>query len=203
MDSTLIDAECIDELARAAGTEEFVSEITRKAMNGDLKYSEALIERVRTLKGLDIEIAQKAMDEIPLMPGAEELLDHIRSHGYSTAMLSGGFTLKSEQVGKLLKIDHVYSNVLEVKDGKLTGKVSGPMTGDNSKEIVFEKLAHDHGITTKDCIVVGDGANDICLFKKAGYSIAFNPKPILCQYADVVIKEKNMKALIPVIDSLQ
>ncbi|MBP2031329.1 phosphoserine phosphatase [Methanohalophilus levihalophilus] len=203
MDSTLIDAECIDELARAAGVEDFVSDITRKAMNGELKYSEALIERVKTLKGLDIELAQKAMDEISLMPGAEELLEHIRTHGYTTAMLSGGFSLKSEHVGKRLKIDHVFSNILEIKDGKLTGNVSGPMTGDNSKEVVFEKLALEHGISTEDCVVVGDGANDICIFKKAGYSIAFNPKPILCQYADVVIKQKNMKAIIPVIDSLQ
>ena len=203
MDSTLIDAECIDELARVAGAEEFVSDITRRAMNGELKYSEALIERVKMLKGLDIELAQKTMDKIPLMPGAEELLEHIRSHKYRTVMLSGGFTLKSEAVRERLKIDQVFSNVLEVKDGKLTGKVSGPMTGDNSKELVFEKLAHEHGLTTEDCVVVGDGANDICIFKRAGYSIAFNPKPVLCQYADVVIRQKNMKAIIPVIDSLQ
>ncbi len=77
------------------------------------------------------------------------------------------------------------------------------MTGDNSKEKVFEKLAHEHRLTTEDCVVVGDGANDICIFKRAGHSIAFNPKPVLCQYADVVIRQKDMRAIIPVIDSLQ
>jgi phosphoserine phosphatase len=203
MDSTLIDAECIDELARVSGTADLVSEITNKTMNGKLKYSEALIERVRMLKGLDIKLAQKTMDEIPLMQGAEELLEYSRYLGYNTAMLSGGFTLTSERVGKLLKIDHVYSNTLEVKDGKLTGNVSGPITGDNSKEVVFEKLAREYGLATEDCVVVGDGANDICIFKRAGYSIAFNPKPVLCQYANVVIRQKDMKAIIPVIDSLQ
>jgi phosphoserine phosphatase len=203
MDSTLIDAECIDELARVAGAEEAVAEITRKTMNGGLKYSEALRERVGMLKGLEVGIARETMEEIPLMPGAVELLGHVKDLGYITAMLSGGFTLAAGRVGEVLNMDHVYANILEIKEGKLTGKVTGPLAGDNSKEIIFEKIAREHGLKPEDCVVVGDGANDVCIFKRAGYSIAFNPKPILCRYADVVITQKDMKAIIPVIDSLR
>jgi len=116
-------------------------------------------------------------------------------------MVSGGFTLSSERVGKLLGIDHVVSNELIVKDGIITGEVVGSLTAQNSKELVLEEIAAQHGIAPEDCIVVGDGANDICIFKRARYAIAFNSKPVLRQHADIVIIEKNLKAVIPVIES--
>lgn len=202
MDSTLIDAESIDELARAAGVVDKVSVVTEKAMNGDIDYNQALKDRVKLLKGLKLETALEAMNAMQLMPGAEELVKHVKSLGFKTAMLSGGFTLSTDRVGKLLDIDYVYSNVLAVKDGCLTGEVSGPMTENCSKEVVFEKIAKETGYETSDCIVVGDGANDICLFKRAGCAIAFNPKPILRQYADEVVTQKDLRAIIPIIDSL-
>lgn len=202
MDSTLIDAESIDELARAAGVVDKVSVVTEKAMNGDIDYNQALKDRVILLKGLKLETAQEAMRSMKLMPGAEELVKHVKSLGFKTAMLSGGFTLSTDRVGELLGIDYVYSNVLAVKDGYLTGEVSGPMTDNCSKEVVFEKIAKEIGFETSDCIVVGDGANDICLFKRAGCAIAFNPKPILRQYADEVVTQKDLRAIIPIIDSL-
>ncbi|HML25184.1 MAG TPA: phosphoserine phosphatase SerB [Methanomethylovorans sp.] len=201
MDSTLIDAETIDELAKAAGVGQEVSAITERAMKGEINFSQALTERVRLLNGLKLEDAIKALEKMPLMPGAKELISFVRSRGYATAMVSGGFTLSSERVGKLLGIDHVVSNELIVKDGIITGEVIGSLTAQNSKELVLEEIAAQHGIAPEDCIVVGDGANDICIFKRARYAIAFNSKPILRQHADVVIIEKNLKAVIPVIES--
>ncbi len=202
MDSTLIDAESIDELARAAGVMELVSVVTEKAMNGELDYNQALKERVSLLKGLKLQHAKEAMDNIPLMTGALELVRHVRSLGFKTAMLSGGFTLSAERIGNILGMDYVYSNVLSIKDDMLTGEVSGPMTWSNSKEKVFEKLTADNGLDPSCCIVVGDGANDICIFKRAGCAIAFNSKPILHEYADAVVTKKDLRALIPIIDSL-
>jgi len=201
MDSTLIDAETIDELAKAAGVGQEVSAITERAMKGEIDFSQALTERVKLLKGLSLEDAITALEKMPLMPGAKELISFVKSIGYSTAMISGGFTLASERVGKLLEIDHVVSNELTVKDGIITGEVKGNLTAQNSKELVLEEIAAQHGIAPEDCIVVGDGANDICIFKRARYAIAFNSKPILRQHADVVIIEKNLKAVIPVIES--
>ncbi len=202
MDSTLIDAESIDELARAAGVMEQVSIVTEKAMNGELDYNQALKERVALLKGLKLQHANEAMARISLMTGARELVEHVRSLGFKTAMLSGGFTLSAERIGNILGMDYVYSNVLSIEDGHLTGEVTGPMTQSNSKEKVFEMLTSENGLDPSSCIVVGDGANDICIFKKAGCSIAFNSKPILHEYADAVVTEKDLRALIPIIDSL-
>jgi len=201
MDSTLIDAETIDELAKAAGVGREVSAITERAMKGEIDFSQALTERVKLLKGLTLEDAIAALDKMPLMPGAKELINFVKSAGYTTAMVSGGFTLSSERVGKLLGIDHVVSNELIVKDGIITGEVVGSLTAQNSKELVLEEIAAQHGIAPEDCIVVGDGANDICIFKRARYAIAFNSKPVLRQHADIVIIEKNLKAVIPVIES--
>ena len=203
MDSTLIDAETIDELAKAAGVGQEVSAITEKAMKGEIDFSQALAERVRLLKGLNLEDAIAALDKMPLMPGAKELVSFVKSMGYTTAMVSGGFTLSSERVGKLLGIDHVVSNELIVQDGIITGEVIGALTTQNSKELVLEEIAAQHGIAPEDCIVVGDGANDISIFKRARYAIAFNSKPVLRQHADVVIIEKNLKAVIPVIESFE
>lgn len=201
MDSTLIDAETIDELAKAAGVGQEVSAITERAMKGEIDFSQALTERVKLLKGLSLEDATTALNKMPLMPGAKELISFVKSAGYTTAMVSGGFTISSERVGKLLGIDHVVSNELIVKDGTITGEVIGALTAQNSKELVLEEIAAQHGIAPEDCIVVGDGANDICIFKRARYAIAFNSKPVLRQHADVVIIEKNLKAVIPVIES--
>jgi phosphoserine phosphatase len=202
MDSTLIDAETIDELARAAGVVSKVEEITKKAMCGDLDFEQALVERVKLLKGLPLEAALDAVNQINLMPGAEELILYVKKKGYKTAMISGGFTISAEPVGKALGIDFVVSNELLVKDGFLTGKVVGSITQSDSKAEVFEELTRFNGIRPERCVVIGDGANDACIFERAGFAIAFNPKPILREYADVVINKKDLKAVIPVLESL-
>ncbi|MBN2110358.1 MAG: phosphoserine phosphatase SerB [Methanosarcinaceae archaeon] len=202
MDSTLIDAETIDELAEAAGVGEKVARITEMAMQGKLDYSEALIERVRLLGGLSLGKAQEALDRMPLMPGAKELIEFLKSRGYKTAMISGGFTLAADRVGEALGMDHVVSNKLQIDNGCITGEVTGPLMGAGSKELVLEEISSEHGIEPEECIVIGDGANDICIFKRARYAIAFNSKPILHEHADIVITEKNLEAVIPVIQAL-
>jgi phosphoserine phosphatase len=202
MDSTLIDAECIDKLAEAAGAGEEVSEITEQAMEGDIDYKESLVKRVQLLEGTGIETAQEVIRSLPIMPGAKELVYYVKSLGYKTAMISSGFTLATDYIGSLLDIDHVFSNELVIDNGYITGEVRGPLTEQDSKKYVFEQIAQMNGIHPENCIAVGDGANDICVFKKAGYSIAFNSKPILQQYADVVITRKDLRAIIPVIEAL-
>jgi len=203
MDSTLIDAETIDELARAAGVFDKVAEITNSAMAGEMNYRDALSTRVQLLKGLPLKSAQDAVNDIPLMPGAEDLLKYARSMGYATAMISGGFRLLSNRIGESLKMDYVISNDLVIEDGCLTGEFTGPLTEGDSKERVFEEITRINNVSPEECVVIGDGANDIGIFKKAGYSIAFNSKPVLHQYADVVIKDKNLRAIIPVLESLE
>ncbi|WMW26150.1 phosphoserine phosphatase SerB [Methanolobus sediminis] len=202
MDSTLIDAETIDELAEAAGVGDEVAAITERAMHGELDFSEALQQRVKLLKGLPLERANEALAKMPFMPGAKELVSYLKSQGYKTAMVSGGFTIAADRVGETLGMDHVVSNELLIDNGCLTGEVRGPLTDQGSKECVLEEISEKYGIKPDECIVVGDGANDICIFKRAKYAIAFNSKPILHAHADIVITEKNLEAVIPVIQSL-
>ena len=202
MDSTLIDAETIDELAHAAGVGDEVAAITERAMHGELDFSEALVERVRLLKGLSLTDAHDALDRMAFMPGAKELVNYLRSRGFKTAMISGGFTIAAERVGKTLGMDHVVSNELLTDNGHITGDVRGPLTEQGSKEYVLKEITEKYGIKPDECIVVGDGANDICIFKMARYAIAFNSKPILHEFADIVITEKNLEAVIPVIQYL-
>lgn len=202
MDSTLIDAEVIDELAKAAGTEEKVSRITEAAMNGEMDYTESFQLRVSSLKGLSYEKALAQADRIPLMPGAAELMAYIRETGGKTAMLTCGFSLVADRIKEELNLDYVYSNELVVKGGFLTGEAVGPLTVTNAKETVLYELAEKTGIPIEDCLVVGDGANDICLFQKAGFSIAFNAKPVVQKHAHAVVSEKDLRRLIPVLQSV-
>jgi phosphoserine phosphatase len=179
MDSTFKDAETIDELARAADVISKVEEITKRAMFGDLDFEQALAGQVRLLKGLSLETAIDTVNQIHLMPGAAELILYVKSRGYKTAMISSGFTFSADEVGTALDNDFVVSNELLVEDGCLTGKVVGPFTRSDSKKEVFEELIRLNRVRPKQCVVVGDGANDACIFESAGFDTAFNPKSIL------------------------
>ncbi|HHI30383.1 phosphoserine phosphatase SerB [Methanosarcinales archaeon ex4484_138] len=202
MDSTLIDAETIDELAKAAGVGDEVAEITRRAMNGEMDYGEALRKRVALLRGLSVERAIEAVDQIQYNPGAKELVDRVRSLGYRTAMISGGFTLSADRIGRELGMDYVYSNELVVNGNIFTGEVRGPLTEHDSKMRVLIRIAKEEGVDHKKCVVIGDGANDIQLFKEAGCRIAFNSKPVLQKYADVVVEGNDLHKVIPIIETL-
>ncbi len=197
MDSTLIDAETINELARAAGVYEEVEDITRRAMNGEIEYGEALRRRVKLLRGLSLEDAIKTADRLPYMEGAFHLVEAVRKMGCVTAMLSGGFTISASRIGRELGMDYIVSNILGVKNGRLTGEVEGPLTEEDSKARVIKELTASLEINLKNCAVIGDGANDINLFKVAGLRIAFNAKPVLHRHADAVVNGKNLKNVIP------
>ncbi|WNY23568.1 Phosphoserine phosphatase SerB2 [Methanimicrococcus hongohii] len=202
MDSTLIDAEVIDELAKAAGTAEEVSKITEAAMNGEMDYTESFQMRVSYLKGLSYEKALAQADQIQLMPGAVELIQYIHDKGGKTAMITCGFSLAADWVKKELNLDYAYSNELIVKDGILTGEATGPLMVTNAKADVLDELIQKTGIPYEECLVVGDGANDICMFKKAGYSIAFNAKPRVCEQACTVVSDKDLRGVIPILESV-
>ena len=201
MDSTLIDAEVINELAKIAGVSEQVSQITTQAMSGEMDYTESFQMRVALLNGLSYEKALSIKDHIQLMAGAKELIQFIQSVGGKTAMITCGFSLIAEDVQKKLDIDYVYSNDLAVKDGILTGQANGPLMTTNSKANVLDELVEKLNISYEECAVVGDGANDICLFEKAGFSVAFNAKPLVQKQACAVVQEKDLRNIIPILKS--
>ena len=202
MDSTLINAETIDELAKAAGVGDEVASITNYAMNGMMDYGDALRKRVAMLQGLSMKKALEASDKMPYNQGVDELMEQIRAFGYRTAMISGGFTISADRIGRELGMDYVYSNTLVIKDGVLAGEVTGPLTEHDSKEQILIQIAAQEGVDPEKCVVIGDGANDIQLFKKAGYRIAFNSKSVLQQYADVVVDGNDLRKVIPVIEAI-
>jgi len=199
MDSTVIDAEGIIELARAKGVGDYVSEVTARAMNGELDFEHALKERVRLLKGLPSGTAMNVAESIPLMPGAEKLMKELKSLGFRTVLISGGFTIIAQRIARQLGMDNAYANELVVDDGVLTGDVRGPLTRQNSKKEVLEEICNKLSISPRDCIAVGDGSNDLCWVGVVGTFIAFNAKPVVQKAADVVVDGKNMESLIPII----
>lgn len=199
MDNTLVDVEIIDEIAKAAGVGEEVAAITRKAMQGEIDFKTALIERVQLLKNLPEKDVIKIADSIPIMKGADRLIKEAKSMGYKTAMISGSFMIFAKKVGDKLGIDHVVANELVIKDGVVAGEVTGPLMKQDSKEFVLTEIVKSEGLELKDCVVVGDGANDIHMFKNAGLSIAFGQNQALSDIADVVITQKDQELIIPLL----
>jgi phosphoserine phosphatase len=197
MDGTLIDGETIDELAKAANVGDLVAGLTKRAMRGEMDYEEALRERVKLLKGLKVAEVNKVASELPLMKGAQELIRELKKE-YKIAMVSGGFTIVARTVAQELGIDCLIANELVIRDGVLTGDVVGPLVHQNSKKEALEAIARREGIRPEDCIVIGDGANDISMFEAAGFSIAFNASPILYDIADIVIMQKDLTMILPI-----
>ncbi len=199
MDSTLVDVEIIDELAKAAGVGDEVARITRKAIRGEIDFEEALKVRVQLLQGLPEADIKRIAKKAPIMRGAKRLIGEVKSRGYKTAMITGSFMTAAEIIGKKLDLDYVISNELAVKDGVLTGEVKGPLMTLGSKERALVQIATSEGIPLKNCVVVGDGANDLDMFKSAGLSIAFNANSVLRDVADIVITQKNLELIIPLL----
>lgn len=198
MDGTLIDGEAIDELAKAAQVEGLVVALTRRAMRGEIDFEEALRERVTLLKGLAVTEVDRVALNIPLMKGAKEIIHELKKE-YKIAMVSGGFAIVARRVAQELGIDCFVANELITKDGVLTGGVVGPLVHSNSKKRALEMIAERERISLEDCIVIGDGANDISMFEAAGFSIAFNASPILYDVADVIITKKDLSLILPVL----
>jgi phosphoserine phosphatase len=199
MDSTVIDAEGIIELARARGVGDYVADVTARAMNGELDFEHALRERVMLLRGLPTKEALEVAESIPLMPGAEKLMKELKSLGFRIVLISGGFTVIAQRVAGLLEMDEFHANELVVDDGVLTGDVTGPLTRQNSKKEVLEEICNKLNISPRDCIAVGDGSNDLCWKGVVGTFIAFNAKPVVQKAADMIVDGKNMESLIPII----
>ncbi len=177
MDSTLIQVEVIDELAKRAGAGEEVSAITAGAMRGEFDFKESLRRRLSLLKGLDAAVLEEVAQTLPLTEGAERLISNLKRLGFKIAIISGGFTYFGERLKQLLGVDYVYANKLDVQDGKLTGKVIGPIVDGARKAELLRKLAEREGIDLRQVIAVGDGANDLPMLGIAGLGIAFHAKP--------------------------
>jgi len=189
MDSTLIQLESIDAIAQEAGFGEKVAEITEKAMQGEMDFADALQLRVKMLEGVPERVIWKMADNLPYTEGVDELMQWLKKHRWRIAIVSGGFTWFADQAAMRFGADYVLCNTLEVKDGKLTGKLLGHIVDAKAKQDALLQLAAQYGIPQEQTIAVGDGANDILLLKAAGTGIAFNAKPALQEVADIVIEE--------------
>ena len=183
MDSTLIQAEVIDELAAEAGVGEQVAKITESAMQGEIDFKESFRQRMALLEGMDESVLVGIADRIPLTDGAERLISNLKKLGYKIAILSGGFTYFAEHLQRKLGIDYIYANKLDFKDGKLTGKVTGDIIDGERKAKLLKEIAIKEGIRLEQVIAVGDGANDLPMLSIAGLGIAFHAKPIVKKQA--------------------
>ncbi len=183
MDSTLIQAEVIDELAKAAGIGERVAAITERAMRGEIDFRASFTERMALLQGLSEEVLEDIGAGLRLTEAAERLFAELKRLGYKTAILSGGFTYFARQVQARLGIDYVYANELEIVDGKLTGRAVEPIVDAQRKADLLQELASREGLTLEQTIAVGDGANDLPMLALAGLGVAFRAKPLVRQSA--------------------
>jgi phosphoserine phosphatase len=196
MDSTLIPIEVIDELAKAHGVAEQVSQVTERAMAGEMDYDESLRQRLGLLKGMEVSVLERLAAELPLTDGAERLIRALRRLGYRTAVISGGFSIAAEALKARLGIDYAYSNTLEILDGRLTGNVVGPIVNGRRKAELLETIAQAEGVLLDQVIAVGDGANDLPMLEKAGLGIAFRAKPKLRQAADTSISTGGLDSIL-------
>ncbi len=197
MDSTMINVECIDELADFAGVKARVSDITERAMRGELDFDGALRERVALLAGLPDSALQACYDErIRLNPGARTLVQTMNKFGAFTALVSGGFTYFTGKVAAEAGFRLNQANTLLHENGKLTGKVADPILGQQAKLDTLNRLTAEQGITLADAIAVGDGANDRAMVEAAGLGVAYHAKPVLAEAADVVLNHSDLTALL-------
>ena len=197
MDSTMIQQECIDELADEAGVGDRVKDITARAMNGELDFEGALDERVALLAGLDEGVIQQVLDtRITLMPGGKALLATMKANGAYAALVSGGFTAFTAKVAETLGFDENRANTLLTENGKLTGKVARPILGRAAKVEALEQITARLGITEADVVAVGDGANDLGMLGRAGAGVALHAKPSVQAECDIRINHGDLTALL-------
>ncbi|HEX8322442.1 MAG TPA: phosphoserine phosphatase SerB [Tepidisphaeraceae bacterium] len=196
MDSTLIRHEVIDELAREAGVGEQVSRITESAMRGEVDFDESLTRRVALLKGLDESVMRHVADRLQLTEGAELLVGALKRFGFKTAVLSGGFEYFGRMLQTRLGLDFVYANNLEIENGKLTGRVRGPIVNARRKADLLTEIAARENISLQQTIAVGDGANDLPMLAAAGLGIAFHAKPLVAASAEHQISRLGLDGIL-------
>ena len=196
MDSTLIQAEVIDKLAELAGVGDQVKAITESAMQGEIDFIESFKSRMALLKGLNENVLHDVAINLPLTKGAKRLIDTLKSYGFKTAILSGGFTYFGNYLKKELGIDYVYANQLEIKDGVLTGGYIGDIVDGNKKAEYLKEIAIKEGININQTIAVGDGANDLPMLNVAGLGIAFHAKPTVKNNAQSAISSIGLDGVL-------
>lgn len=196
MDSTLIEMECIDEIAKLAGVGDAVSKVTELAMQGEIAFAESLHHRVACLNGVNLNALLSIRKRLPFMPGFVSLIDELKRRGWKIAIASGGFTYFADYIKVLFELDYAFSNTLEVKDNKLTGKVVGKVIDAQSKADVLQKLAKENNIPIANTIAVGDGANDLIMMSVAGTGVAFKAKPKVQAQAANSIRFSGLEAVL-------
>jgi phosphoserine phosphatase len=200
MDSTLITIECIDEIADMQGLKPQVAEITEAAMRGELEFAESLTRRVALLKGLDAGALQRVYDErLQISMGGEAMLAAVKAAGLKTLLVSGGFTFFTERLQQRLGLDYAHANVLEIDQGKLTGRVVGGIVDAEGKMQTVERVCAQMGIDTEQAIVMGDGANDLKMMGIAGLSVAFRAKPVVRAQAGIALNFTGLDGLVTIL----
>lgn len=196
MDSTLITIEMVDELARACGRYEEVARITERAMQGELDFEQSLRARVALLAGESVEVLERLVANLPLSPGAERLVAGLKKFGIRVAVLSGGFTPAVEALRRRLGLDYAHANHLEVREGRLTGGLVGPIVDAARKAELLEAIAGEMGLERGRVVAVGDGANDRLMLEKAGLGVAYRAKPALREVADAVVERGGLDSIL-------
>ena len=196
MDSTLIEQEVIDLLAEYSGKSQIISDITAKAMSGELDFKQALRARVELLAGLDESVIDQVRQKVTLTKGAQQLITELHNLGHKVGVVSGGFIDVIEPILKDLEIDFYKANKLDIRDGKLTGKVVGKVIDGSEKLAVLREFASKEGINIQQTVAIGDGANDLEMIQAAGLGIAFNAKPKVAQSADTTLNIKDLSAVL-------
>ncbi|WP_415905058.1 phosphoserine phosphatase SerB [Neptuniibacter sp. QD48_55] len=197
MDSTLIEAEVIDELAKEAGVGDQVSDITEAAMRGEIDFNESFKRRMALLKGLDVSVLDQIAERLPMTEGAEELVSNLKALGFKTAILSGGFNYFASHLQKKLGFDYVYANELDIDaDGKVTGEVKGTVVNGERKAELLREIAEKEGVSLEQTIAVGDGANDLPMLSIAGLGIAFRAKPLVRESAKQAISTLGLDGIL-------
>lgn len=196
MDSTLVQCECIDELAKRHGIGEQVSAITASAMRGEIDFNESFSRRMALLNGLSEEVLQNIADNLPLTEGVQYMMKSLKRLGFKTALFSGGFYFFANHLKKLLDIDYVYANNLEIVDGEVTGRVTGEVVNGDKKRDKLVSVAQELGIKESQVVAVGDGANDLPMIKTAGLGVAFHAKPLVREEAGLAVSSIGLDGLL-------
>jgi len=196
MDSTIIKQECIDELAHYAGVREEVSLITEKSMNGEISFTEAFVERVGLLKGMDVNVLDKVYLNIELNDGAEILLKNLCKRDIHTVLVSGGFTYFTDKLSKKLGFSENYANKLEILDNIITGKILPPVIDGKAKRDILDKITQKLNINRHDVVSVGDGANDVEMISNSALGVSYYGKKILKSRANAQINNTNLSSIL-------